>query len=63
MFQRQIPIRHITNIPDFVWLQRSCGSMKSVSSFSSIYTKIVHAVNIINKISSNDNDTLVVILI
>ena len=43
MFQRQIleeqytiPIRHITNISDFVWLQRSCGSMKSVSSFRSI---------------------------
>ena len=30
------PIRHITNISDFVWFQRSCGSMKSVSSFSSI---------------------------
>ena len=29
-------IRHITNISDFVWFQRSCGSMKSVSSFSSI---------------------------
>ena len=43
MFQRQIqevqytiPIRHITNISDFVWFQRSCDSMKSVSSFSSI---------------------------
>ena len=43
MFQKQIkevqyiiPIRHITNISDFVWFQRSCGSMKSVSSFSSI---------------------------
>ena len=42
MFQRQIevqytiPIRHITNISDFVWFQRSCGSMKSVCSFSSI---------------------------
>ena len=43
MFQRQIlevqytiPIRQITNISDFVWFQRSCGSMKSVSSFSSI---------------------------
>ena len=43
MFQRQIlevqytiPIRHITNISDFAWFQRSCGSMKSVSSFSSI---------------------------
>ena len=42
-FQRQIyevqytiSIRHITNISDFVWFQRSCGSMKSVSSFSSI---------------------------
>ena len=31
-----IPIRHITNISDFAWFQRSCGSMKSVSSFSSI---------------------------
>ena len=30
------PIRHITNISDFVWFQRSCGSMKSVFSFSSI---------------------------
>ena len=46
MFQRQIqevqytiPIRHMTNIPDFVWFQRSCGSMKSVSSFSSIDIK------------------------
>ena len=29
-------IRHIPNISDFVWFQRSCGSMKSVSSFSSI---------------------------
>ena len=27
-----------TNISDFVWFQRSCGSMKSVSSFSSIET-------------------------
>ena len=43
MFQRQIkekqytiPIRHITNISDFVWFQRSCGSMKSVSSYSII---------------------------
>ena len=43
IFQRQIqevhytiPIRHITNISDFVWFQRSYGSMKSVSSFSSI---------------------------
>ena len=43
MFQRQIqeeqytiPIRHMTNSSDFVWFQRSCGSMKSVSSFSSI---------------------------
>ena len=43
LFQRQIQevqnttfIRHITNISDFVWFQRSCGSMKSVSSFSSI---------------------------
>ena len=27
-----IHIRHITNISDFVWFQRSCGSMKSVSS-------------------------------
>ena len=42
-FQRQIqevqytiPIRHITNISDFVWFQRSCGSMKSVFSFSII---------------------------
>ena len=40
-YQRQevqytIPIRHITNISDFVLFQRSCGSMKSVSSFSSI---------------------------
>ena len=47
MFQRQIKevqytilIRHITNISDFVWFQRSCGSMNSVSSFSSI--DIVH---------------------
>ena len=31
-----MPIGHITNISDFVWFQRSCGSMKSVSSFSSI---------------------------
>ena len=31
-----ISIRHITDISDFVWFQRSCGSMKSVSSFSSI---------------------------
>ena len=45
MFQRQIQeeqytiaIRHITNISDFVWFQRSFGSMKSVSSFSSIDT-------------------------
>ena len=45
MFQRQIQevqytilIRHITNVSDFVWFQRSCGSMKSVSSFSSIDT-------------------------
>ena len=43
MFQRQIkevqytiPIRHITNNSDVVWFQRSCGSMKSVSSFSNI---------------------------
>ena len=43
MFQTQInevqytiPICHITNISDFVWFQRSCGSMKSVSYFSSI---------------------------
>ena len=43
MFQRQIQevqyiilIRYITNISDFEWFQRSCGSMKSVSSFSSI---------------------------
>ena len=43
MFQRQIeevqytiPKRHITNISDFVWFQRSYGSMKSVSFFSSI---------------------------
>ena len=43
IFQRQIleeqytmHIRHITNISDFVWFQRSCGSMKSASSFSSI---------------------------
>ena len=35
MFQRQIlevqytiPICHITNISDFVWFPRSCGSMK-----------------------------------
>ena len=48
MFQRQIqeaqytiPIRHITNISDFVLFQRSCGSMKSVSSFSSIDTLYV----------------------
>ena len=34
--QYTIPIRHITNISDCVWFQRSCGSMKSVSSFSSI---------------------------
>ena len=34
--QYTIPIRHITNISDFVWFLRSCGSMKSVSSFSSI---------------------------
>ena len=34
--QYTIPLRHITNISDFVWFQRSCGSMKSVSSFSSI---------------------------
>ena len=47
MFQRQInevqytiPIRQITNISDFVWFQRSCGSMKSLSSFSSIDTVI-----------------------
>ena len=45
MFQRQIQeeqytmhIRHITNISDFVCFQRSFGSMKSVSSFSSINT-------------------------
>ena len=31
-----IPICHITNISDFVWFQRSCGSMKSVSFFSSL---------------------------
>ena len=31
-----IPIHHITNITDFVWFQRSCGSTKSVSPFSSI---------------------------
>ena len=30
---------YITNISDFVWFQRSCGSMKSVSSFSSIKVK------------------------
>ena len=43
LFQRQIKevqyticIRHITNISDLMWFQRSCGSMKSVSSFSSI---------------------------
>ena len=52
LFQRQIQevqnttfIRHITNISDFVWFQRSCGSMKSVSSFSSIDTT-----NVINAI-------------
>ena len=46
MFQRQIKeeqytilIRHMTNSSDFVWFQRSCGSMKSVSSFSSIEDK------------------------
>ena len=46
MFKRQIQevqytihIRHIRNISDFVWFQRSCGSMKSVSSFSSINVK------------------------
>ena len=45
MFQRQIKevqytvlIRHITNISDFVWFQRS--SMKSVSSFSSMDSNI-----------------------
>ena len=33
-----IPIRHITkfNISDCVWFQRSCSSMKAISSFSSI---------------------------
>ena len=44
MFQRQIqevqynivPISHITYITDFVWFQRSCGSMKLVSFLSSI---------------------------
>ena len=36
--QYNIPIRHITNISDFIWFQRSWGSMKSVSSFSSIDT-------------------------
>ena len=43
MVQRQIqeeqytkPIHHITNISDFAWFQRSCSSMKLVSSFSSI---------------------------
>ena len=33
-----MPTRHVKNISDFVWFQRSCGSMKSVSSFSSIDT-------------------------
>ena len=39
MFQKQIqeeqytiPIHHMTNSSNFVWFQRSCGSMKSVSS-------------------------------
>ena len=34
--QYTISIRYITNIYDFVWFQRSYGSMKSVSFFSSI---------------------------
>ena len=45
MFQKQIQevqytihIRHIANISDFLWFKRSCGSMKSVSSFRSIET-------------------------
>ena len=34
--QYTIPIRHIANISDFVWFQRTCGSMKSVSFFNII---------------------------
>ena len=38
--QYTIPIHHITYISDSVWFQRSCGSMKSVSSFSSIDSQV-----------------------
>ena len=52
MYQRQveelkytIPIRHITNISKFVWFQRSCGSMKSASSFGSIDIQCLTEIN------------------
>ena len=39
---------HITNISDFVWFRRSCGSMKSVSSFSIIDMSLKRAGNTMN---------------
>ena len=39
----------IQHISDFVWFQRSCGSMKSVSSFSSIDIHLLHHLHVYKK--------------